>query len=83
MIITTRYRDIPWEEARKCSHVINDAKAGKAWEARFRGKPVDIAVPAIQTPLGAPMICGGPFFLRQSADNSANIVCPHIAEIGD
>lgn len=82
-IITTKYRDIPWEEAKKCSRIVNDAKAGKAWEARFRGKPVEITVPALSVPFDGPMICGGPFFLRKSADNSTNIVCPHIAEIGD
>lgn len=77
MIIHTRYRDIPWEEARKCQ----TALPPEVW-ALLRGQAV-----ALQTPpcsdCALDMIsgCGNPPFLH-TADGQ-RWVCQHIAEIGD
>lgn len=77
MIIETRYRDIPFEEAIRC-HDHTDLKLCRKQWKQWRGKPVRILVPAITRP---PMArCVGPFFAKEDKTNS---VCPHIAEIGD
>jgi hypothetical protein len=79
MIIQTRYRDIPWEEARKCLHGGNEWRA--EWE-RCRGKPISIQVP--ETTAGA-ALCEGPFFIVPGYqwEGRKVAVCPHIVEIGD
>ncbi len=84
MIIKTRYRDIPFEEAIKCSsrHV---EEARPWWEAR-RGKIVTIDVS--EPTHGGSRVCGGPFFnivgdLDFEGSSRKISVCPHIAEIGD
>jgi hypothetical protein len=81
-ILTTRYRDIPWEEARKCQPTgIQDTDAAK-WN-RLRGKTIRVITP----PDGKPsphIVCNGPYY-RVADLNAAvgDVVCPHIAEIVD
>ena len=78
MIITTRYRDIPWEEASKCAqpeHLTPQSRTN--WEA-LRGKPVKIESPAITEPQYKYAQCGGPFY---RVEGRAVMVCPHIAMI--
>lgn len=80
MIIQTRYRDIPWEEARKCQSSFTE-ESEPFWN-KVRGRPVLIQTPATEGH-SLEVICGGPFYLRVPFDGRAGIVCPHIAEIGD
>ena len=94
MIIQTRYRDIPFEEARKCagpnSIAILDVNTARAkWEKR-RGK-----VMTIQTPQtidsrrnNSKCACDGPWYRVLSIDGRdisllGAIACTHLAEIGD
>jgi len=82
MNITVRYRDIPWEEAKKCAterHYISDKTPGN-WEANYRSKPVVIRTPG-STRRYSWIACGGPFF--DVVGKPTFVVCPHIAEIGD
>lgn len=83
MIVETRYRDIPYEEARKCYQGGVVPKGGgdgkRPWKV-LRGQPVSIIVPATNSHRPE-IVCGGPFFLL--ADDDRYVVCPHIAEIGD
>lgn len=85
MIIHTRYRDIPWEEAIKCwSH--NEPGDRELWESHRRNRPVSIGVPAIATTARYPFICEGPFFsttLTPRDPSRIVVCCPHIAVIGD
>ncbi len=77
VIIRTRYRDIPFEEARKCFYGKNGSRVTESeWDATYRGTPLRIHVPS-QDASGP---CSGPFF---SAVDGVGFVCPHIAEIGD
>lgn len=76
MIIETRYRDIPWEEARQ--HVTVDEGSGSAWQ-HMRGNAVSIIVPAY-TGIIVDAKCQGPFYL---VVDDPGVICPHIAEIGD
>lgn len=84
MIIQTRYRDIPFEEAKKCQPKLQ----ASAWDS-LRGKAVTIEVPpqnmaGLQEQLG---ICSQQIY--KTADGKpvgyarARWVCAHIAEIGD
>lgn len=79
MIVKTRYRDIPFEEAIKCAvmrpGIIREAR--KNWRER-KGKPVAIIAPADPNQWEY-VRCEGPFFW--TTDDF--LVCPHIAEIGD
>lgn len=79
MIIETRYRDIPWEEARKHFH---DGDAER-WST-IKGRPIRIITPA--SPEAQDRLCEGPFFTvvgRIQLNGNGCCVCPHIAEIGD
>lgn len=78
MIVQTRYRDIPWEEAVSCAAAGEEAMTSQAWETHYRGKPVLLAVPAVEA---RNFTCAGPFF--QLAEDRRIAVCPHIALIGD
>ena len=83
-VIEVRYRDIPWEEARKCQTIKDEKTCRRHWEQEQRGRYIFIEIPAIRiTP--CKIVCAGPFFaLHVASRNSpANTVCPHIAEIGD
>lgn len=89
MIVKTRYRDIPWEEARKCYRLSSRNRrvypegrgTSESWERAMRGKPVSIIVPARTDHQYKYVRCEGPFFTLADSDNK--MVCPHIAEIGD
>ena len=81
-LLTTRYRDIPWEEARQCQPTGMYTTGVAQWN-RIRGKTIHVRTP----PDGKPsphIVCSGPFY-RLANLNSAvgDVVCPHIAEIGD
>lgn len=80
MIVSTRYRDIPFEEATRCA--IADAEDLREWWELHRGKAVEIHVPAC-TADGEEhaRTCNGPFF--QVASNTPFCVCAHVVEIGD
>ena len=89
MIIKTRYRDIPWEEAVKCYRLdsggypvdkVPHEQQIQNWDKKWRNKQIIIIAPALSEPQYKHVRCRGPFY--QVAD-SRNIVCPHIAEIGD
>ena len=84
MDIVTKYRDIPFEEAVKCSPKENSHYVAAFWESNMRGKMLVIETPANGVSDGA--ICEGPFFrvLNRCALRGGKLVaCPHIAEIGD
>jgi hypothetical protein len=91
MIITTLYRDIPFDEARKCVRApFNNMKYAQHWETEMRAKAVQIATPAVETDSRSYYVCNGPFYkLNEGTINSPEvgaarrIVCVHIAEIGD
>jgi lysozyme family protein len=80
MIVQTRYRDIPWEEAGKCHH--DTARFRDEWERR-RGQPIRIKTPAV--PIVERPLCAGPFYVLVGYiwKDRPVVVCPHIAEIGD
>lgn len=82
MVVQVRFKDIPFEEAKKCS---TSAYGGaRAWWESKRGKPVQIIVPADGG--SGSRICDGPFFRVVNDEKyygGAYTVCPHIAEIGD
>ncbi len=82
MIIQTRYRDIPYEQASSCLHQAS-SRDRERWESEFRGWPVSIIVPAAPT-VSTPL-CGGPFFVvpNMTWEGRPIAICPHIAEIGD
>jgi hypothetical protein len=77
MIIRTRYRDIPWSEARKC---VNSHSSEDIWESQ-RGQPLNIIAPPPPLKADAATMCAGPFY--PLASQPQNGVCPHIVEIGD
>jgi len=91
VIINTLYRDIPFDEARKCVRApFNDMKYAQHWETEMRLKPVQISTPAVEPASRSYYVCNGPFYsLNEGAINSREvgparrIVCVHIAEIGD
>lgn len=81
MIIETRFRDIPWEEARKC---FQDGSP-EGW-ARFRGSPIKIVTPQLSKSNVDSPRCSGPFFKAPFlyCDSGEPLcVCPHVVEIGD
>lgn len=78
MIIQTRYRDIPLEQARKCQA---DYPCGlPKWE-QLRGQPVRVLSPPYDGEPHFSVLCKGPFYRHAEIDGM--IVCIHIAEIGD
>ena len=80
MIVKTRYREIPFEEAIQC-HVMDSEDFCRQQWAKWRGQPVAIFTPALtaeERPLRAR--CDGPFFSKTDRETS---VCPHLAELGD
>lgn len=80
MMITTRFRDIPFDEAKTCFGPASreDPEVRQAWETRYRGKTVQIQTPELG---GHSSYCPGPYFA--AADPYMRIVCPHLVEIGD
>lgn len=85
MVIQTRYRDIPFEEAVKCQPIsATEPDAQSVW-AKLRGGAVQIEVPA-NAPRGL-CVCGGPFFWiypdTRNKEGYRFMACPHIADIGD
>jgi len=78
MIISTRYRDIPYEEAIKCAKPPLGGVGRDQWEKEYRGKPLKIETPAVDK--HEKWACSGPFY---SVAGEWSSVCPHIAEIGD
>ena len=82
VIIQTRYRDIPFEEAIQCHVDASDVKPER-WELA-RGTAISIEVPGVPGPV-AWARCSGPFFRSswKRLDGRYAGVCPHIAEIGD
>lgn len=87
MIIETRYRDVPFQEAIKCAPRLSGVDSAD-WED-LRGKPVRVIVPGRPRSIGSYFECEGPFFTVDSGPFIRNgelvryTVCPHIAEIGD
>lgn len=90
IVIETRYRDIPWEEAVKCYRLDSGAypvdkvtheEQVKHWDKRFRGKPVRIIAPPDMGPQWEHVLCKGPFYRVDGLPR--HMVCPHLAEIGD
>jgi hypothetical protein len=81
-MLTTRYLDIPWKEARKCQPTGIQTTGAAEWN-RIRGKTIRIITP----PDGKPsphIVCKGPFYrVANSKGAVGDVVCPHIAEIGD
>lgn len=85
MIIETRYRDIPFEEAMQCYEYLHPSKSAADWK-RYRGQPVTIVTPPIDISTIRHMRCKGPFYATQCQPYDSKwrvVVCPHIAEIGD
>lgn len=76
--ITTRYRDIPFEEALKCAPNTNESGAREIWEEQLRGHEV-IFYPLTRHEHNSYFTCEGPFFKTANGGSC----CPHIAEIGD
>lgn len=80
MIVTTRWRDISYEEAMKCTvPPINHERGSRFWDAH-RGKLVDIQTPACDGTHDL-YACLGPFF--QLARTPQICVCAHQIEVGD
>lgn len=81
MIIQTRYRDIPWEEAKKCC--VPEIQADwtpEKWDARKRGTPVQIITPPVHRFYASSVYrCDGPWYAKVGG----NGVCIHHVEIGD
>ena len=82
-VIEVRYRDIPWEEARKCQTIKDEKKLRRYWEQEQRGRIVSIECPSVPPTSDTKIVCVGPFFQRHEESASHLVVCPHIAEIGD
>lgn len=84
MIVKTRYRDIPWVEAKKCFALMPPAELGtpeSLWN-KMRGTEVIIRTPAKPKTSGSVVFkCDGPFFALDGEPETG--LCPHIAEIGD
>lgn len=79
-IITTRFRDIAFEEVLKCAPTTSLTR--EEWESEMRGRPVRIETPAYGPPdSDSRIICGGPLYAYPGLYRRG--VCPHIAEIGD
>ena len=82
-IVQTRYKDIPFEEAAKCSTPRGIlANSRDVWEQQLRGKPLLIETPPIATPQIEYACCGGPFY-QVAGVEQRYMACVHIAEIGD
>lgn len=85
MVIETRYRDIPFEEAVSCG---TGFMTPEGWEKR-RGSVVRIRTPAVTRAQYNEFHfkCDGPFYetllASRGGSNWRVLVCPHIAEIGD
>lgn len=84
MIVTTRYRDVDFEEVLKC--VKGDTPQNRAAWAKMCGQPVRITAPPVSEAIAAAQYlvwkCRGPFYLTPAlGPNSA--ICVHLAEIGD
>ncbi len=77
-MIKIRYRDIPWEEARKCMAGSDSPENRKRWEENIRGKVFSLNdITAVEShPL---FRCKGSVF----ESRGGAVLCSHIAEIGD
>jgi hypothetical protein len=85
-ILQTRYRDVPWEEARACYKLSSAAykrhpNEAKRWDENFRGKPVLVTTPPVENEQFEHVECDGPFY--RLSEDPGKMVCVHIAEIGD
>lgn len=81
MILKTRYRDIPFEEALKCAAPGSPDWTRERWEF-WKGRTFSVIAPPCdpRRALGV-FSCEGPFYV--GVDHPEYAVCPHIAEIGD
>jgi len=90
-IISTRYRDISFEEASKCVPAEFRAITSPAGWELYRGKSIEIVTPALPAEGFNRRFhcCEGPFYCVISVDGvryespTEYSVRPHIAEIGD
>lgn len=84
--ILTRFRDIPYDEAKKCASQVYLDLTGEdsreKWEQHYRGRSVQIIIPAVEITDKIYLNCNGPFYsvIGRGIDF---VVCPHTAEIGD
>jgi hypothetical protein len=78
-LVTTRFKDIEWDEVKKCAREPSESKR-KLWN-KIRGTKIEIMTPAdAHVGTGGGFVCKGPFYPVAGKDYC---VCPHIAEIGD
>ena len=82
MIVKTRYRDIAFEEAVKCTPQLNTLDMADVW-IQSQGQTIEIETPCLpdKSPFSF-FVCGGPFY-KVVGVPLPYVVCPHIAEIGD
>lgn len=84
VIITVRYRDIPYEEAIRCltpeGFRVSEALGGIQRWNKLRGRTARIITPATHQKQ-VNFSCEGPFF--RGADQPEYGLCAHVAEIGD
>ena len=82
LIIETRYRDVDFDEVRKCITYPSNATEWDKW----RGQPVQIETPALPAGGEVRYRCErGPHFriAAHLVDYQVVIVCGHVVEIGD
>lgn len=84
MLIRTKYRDVPSREIQhhRISHA--ESEEDMLWESRMRGREVTIETGAVEACPPLTDWCDGPFFkVIESPVPEAEVVCHHLAEIGD
>jgi len=82
LIVETRYRDVDFDDVRKC---ITQPSNATEWD-KWRGQPVRIETPALRTGGEVRYRCErGPHFriAAHLVDYQEVIVCGHVVEIGD
>lgn len=89
MILTTRYKDIPYEEAIKCAVPGTLQPDSRDKLEKSRGRVIQVETPPIATRQYLYARCEGPFYKvfppRQSKSHPECylMVCVHLTEIGD